>query len=735
MMEPGDFWKHFRDWNVLQQFVESNTTTTAAAATSSSICKPLPDTFVSHGHYISAWAPLCLAEARAQVLSDYQATPTYKKSPLLPVSVKPVNKDGSTMLDSLQLQVYRQRKPKQQQQQQQQQHREHQQQQQPDLSFMPNDLVVLVPNKSKEFVESLLNGSAAMDTTIDPSSLRKHAMVGHAEYRRDTVDGLSVRVGKQWWATLGHGPSDAMWLLKLGSNVTAVREFTALCRVDRLPLQRFILGQHLVDETHSKRHSRTGHDTEKMLANMGGTNALGKGFIHYVERKFNPSQLAAISAAAEEYGDGGFTLCKGPPGSGKTSTLVAILNSLHIRQFNKYYEEVRRVAAMTTGSQRIKLGNAVKCKPRLLVCAPSNAAVDNIILKIMEDGFVDGSGKRYNPSIIRVGVGKSDAVRHVALEKQVNDILQEFSDLARLETTIASYKMELQRIQTNLTRLRRRVHALAKASPWPLSKDWEIRIDEPTFEETGRVFFVNHKDKMTTFEVPPPPEPGEKQYVATSMPEYRSCMQQIVKLVENFNSITTKLERCSIIQNGGTDTIGIRQNLETHILDTVHIVCTTLGTAGNRVMDSASKFEVVVVDEAAQSTEPATLAALQLGSRHAVLVGDPQQLPATIFNVSGRNTKYDRSLFQRLEEAGQKVYMLNLQYRMHPLISDFPRRIFYGGNLLDAPNVVNPDYGNPLRQLICSKVRSIQVCTVLLCHQMLVLSHTHTLFSLAVYAL
>jgi hypothetical protein len=54
-----------------------------------------------------------------------------------------------------------------------------------------------------------------------------------------------------------------------------------------------------------------------------------------------------------------------------------------------------------------------------------------------------------------------------------------------------------------------------------------------------------------------------------------------------------------------------------------------------------------------------------------------------------------------------------------------------------SPNVVNPDYGNPLRQLFCSKVRSIQVCAVLLCCQMLVLSqtHIHALSSLAVYAL
>ena len=42
-------------------------------------------------------------------------------------------------------------------------------------------------------------------------------------------------------------------------------------------------------------------------------------------------------------------------------------------------------------------------------------------------------------------------------------------------------------------------------------------------------------------------------------------------------------------------------------------------------MESAQKFEVVVIDEAAQSSEPATLVALQLGSSHAVLVGDPQQ--------------------------------------------------------------------------------------------------------------
>uniref|UniRef100_A0A7S2XKG2 WW domain-containing protein n=1 Tax=Attheya septentrionalis TaxID=420275 RepID=A0A7S2XKG2_9STRA len=341
----------------------------------------------------------------------------------------------------------------------------------------------------------------------------------------------------------------------------------------------------------------------------------------------------------------------------------------------------------------------------------------------MEDGFVDGHGMRYNPSIIRVGVGQSNAVKDVALESEVNSLIAEGSDIAKVESAIAGYKMELQRVHKDIGRFRHRIHSIIKAAPYPLSHSWEIRIYEETFEQTGQIYFVNHNEKRTTFEVPPPPEPGEPQFPATSMPEYRTYIAGIVKLVEKYNTLTTKLERYTLVLNfantiasGGHSSQAaavVRMNLETHILDSVHIVMTTLGTAGNRALESAAKFEVVVVDEAAQSVEPATLSALQLGSSHSILVGDPQQLPATIFSLSGRTTKYDRSLFQRLEEAGHEVHLLNTQYRMHPDISDFPRRIFYDGNLLDGPNVKHPDYGNPLRRILTQRVPALSPFTVL----------------------
>jgi hypothetical protein len=62
------------------------------------------------------------------------------------------------------------------------------------------------------------------------------------------------------------------------------------------------------------RSSDEGDAKRDVLSRMGGPSALGKGFADYASSKFNLSQLGAISASAQEYGEGGFTLIKGPPG-------------------------------------------------------------------------------------------------------------------------------------------------------------------------------------------------------------------------------------------------------------------------------------------------------------------------------------------------------------------------------------------------------------------------------------
>ena len=193
------------------------------------------------------------------------------------------------------------------------------------------------------------------------------------------------------------------------------------------------------------------------------------------------------------------------------------------------------------------------------------------------------------------------------------------------------------------------------------------------------------------------------------MPEHRKYTNAILKHIERYHSISAKMSIRELVLNSQDNTFDLRSQLETDLLDSAHIVLTTLGSAGSKALEICSKFEVVVVDEAAQSIEPSTLSALELGSSHAVLVGDPQQLPATIFSLSGRKTKFDRSLFQRLEEAGHPVHMLNMQYRMNPAISLFPRSIFYSGNLKDGPNVLQSDYGEPLQRKVLSIFKKFQV--------------------------
>ena len=51
----------------------------------------------------------------------------------------------------------------------------------------------------------------------------------------------------------------------------------------------------------------------------------------------------------------------------------------------------------------MKVSKLSRSKPHILVTAPSNVAVDNILQRIMEVGFYDGKGSRYFPNILRIG--------------------------------------------------------------------------------------------------------------------------------------------------------------------------------------------------------------------------------------------------------------------------------------------------------------------------------------------
>ncbi|MFC5279403.1 AAA domain-containing protein [Halorubrum rubrum] len=109
------------------------------------------------------------------------------------------------------------------------------------------------------------------------------------------------------------------------------------------------------------------------------------------------------------------------------------------------------------------------------------------------------------------------------------------------------------------------------------------------------------------------------------------------------------------------------------------VVAATTAACGSRVMRECG-FDVALVDEASQLTEPSTHAAIALADRF-VLVGDHEQLPPVVRAENDLKT----SLFQRLIETYPDAsVMLDRQYRMSQRIQAFASAEFYDGALRPA---------------------------------------------------
>lgn len=117
------------------------------------------------------------------------------------------------------------------------------------------------------------------------------------------------------------------------------------------------------------------------------------------------------------------------------------------------------------------------------------------------------------------------------------------------------------------------------------------------------------------------------------------------------------------------------------------LLFTTCVGAGLGLLRGES-FDTVLVDEASQQTEPASLVPLTKGCEHAVLVGDHVQLRATV-QMQSVVAGFDVSLFESLYDApdapGQLAkVMIDVQYRMHRQICAFSSKEFYQERLKTA---------------------------------------------------
>ncbi|CEM31644.1 unnamed protein product [Vitrella brassicaformis CCMP3155] len=124
----------------------------------------------------------------------------------------------------------------------------------------------------------------------------------------------------------------------------------------------------------------------------------------------------------------------------------------------------------------------------------------------------------------------------------------------------------------------------------------------------------------------------------------------------------------------------LRGQLENELLTAADVICCTcIGAADARL--SKFRFRQVLIDEATQAMETECLVPIVMGAKQVVLVGDHCQLGPVVLCKKSAKAGLSQSLFERLIYLGNRPIRLEIQYRMHPCLSEFPSQSFYDGSL------------------------------------------------------
>eukprot|EP00930_Biecheleria_cincta_P056849 TRINITY_DN4287_c0_g3_i1.p1 TRINITY_DN4287_c0_g3~~TRINITY_DN4287_c0_g3_i1.p1 ORF type:complete len:981 (-),score=143.26 TRINITY_DN4287_c0_g3_i1:47-2965(-) len=156
--------------------------------------------------------------------------------------------------------------------------------------------------------------------------------------------------------------------------------------------------------------------------------------------------------------------------------------------------------------------------------------------------------------------------------------------------------------------------------------------------------------------------------------------------LERYNLLERAAATASILAGMGGKPSHGDQSLwreEKGLLSRAQVVCCTCSGADHPVVQGMD-FPSIIFDEAGQCTEPSMLVPMLRmhplrGS--CVLIGDHRQLPPTVVDQLSEQEGLGLTLFERLADRGVEPVMLDIQYRMHPAIAQFPSYRYYEARL------------------------------------------------------
>lgn len=342
----------------------------------------------------------------------------------------------------------------------------------------------------------------------------------------------------------------------------------------------------------------------------------------------NPGQKMAVELCC----DSNLAFVWGPPGTGKTTTLGHIITEL----LNK------------------------GC--RILVTSTTNAAVDQALAKLKSLPLAQMHFDR--GEIVRLGQTSEDT--HGA---GLYEVLHQLN--AETLKALRQLKKRLPELYRNIQhcdQLLKKLDTVRPASQLSLFEtvqtvtlnDWDL----------APVFSKQRIDRIITLPV---------------QAQIKLISQRKLRLEKLRSLIDEKIQALS-------------RNLTSKENDVVSNASLILATMTNVYISqllTSQRFDVVIIEEAGMAILPTLFYCTTLAKEKVIIVGDPKQLPSIVQSRDPHvHQAMGRSIFEvRVPDPhlSDVVVMLNIQYRMHPVIGDMVSHLFYNGKLINDEGLSSRD--------------------------------------------
>ncbi|XP_056122108.1 probable helicase senataxin [Rhinichthys klamathensis goyatoka] len=398
----------------------------------------------------------------------------------------------------------------------------------------------------------------------------------------------------------------------IGSLISIFREFRALCLLQNGPMLRPVLAPHVSYFTHTLHSSP---DLDAPEYNRDQARAISCG-LAMIER----TQSCGLAMIERTPKPPKFLLIHGPPGTGKSKTIGGLLYKL----LSSGNDSVASVGNLHSKTRRT----------RVLLCAPSNAAIDSLMKKVI----VIFKEKCRNINAPQGNCGDINLVR-LGNERTISKSLKPFS-------------------------LDHQTKARAKRAQQTAEADVQTRKEQldQTIDNLSQRCAKTPKDSI----------------------DFKNLMERKRQLLKEREVLSRQIK----------ESRSRRQESQAFVLQNANVICCTLSTSGSIVLENAFRrlghepFNCVIIDEASQAKETETLIPMLYRCPSIILVGDPNQLPPTVVSLKAKEFGYDQSLMARLcknlhpsNPQLSPILLLSVQYRMHPEICEFPSKYIYNSAL------------------------------------------------------